>query len=305
MPSPCSLTASGAQAGTRQRMIRLQRRPGELASSPGRLPSEASPVLQRGQTRVRLVKLPGMDPPALLVDEDALARVPDENVPSEGEWTIHRHQAGHSNETFFLQRGERRVSFCAGPRWEPSFRPRTTSVASTGCSRPCQTTSVPSAEDDPRMHGRLGHRRALLPDGAGRRSRRSARELPELFAEEHRRKLGEELVDALVELHSVDPAACGLDGFGKPAGYLERQLRRWRGQLELTLAAHASAAGSRARRETGCAENLPESGPTTLVHGDYKLDNVMFANDVTAPDSCRSSIGRCRRSAIRSPTSVG
>jgi aminoglycoside phosphotransferase (APT) family kinase protein len=106
-------------------------------------------------------------------------------------------------------------------------------------------------------------------------------ELPEAFSEEHRGGIGDELVDALIELHGVDPAACGLEGFGKPTGYLERQLRRWRGQMELTLPMtrpleDLEAVGSWLER------NLPRTQATTIVHGDYKLDNVMFDEEPPA-----------------------
>jgi aminoglycoside phosphotransferase (APT) family kinase protein len=105
-------------------------------------------------------------------------------------------------------------------------------------------------------------------------------ELPESFTEEHRKKIGDELVDALVELHAVDPAQYGLDTFGKPTGYLERQLRRWKGQMELTLP-FTRPLPDLERVGEWLHTNLPTSPPTTLVHGDYKLDNVMF--DETPP----------------------
>ena len=53
-----------------------------------------------------------------------------------------------------------------------------------------------------------------------------------LDSAEERRRMGEELVDALVEIHAVDWQAAGLEGFGKPSGYLERQLRRFTGLWE-------------------------------------------------------------------------
>ncbi|WP_431045198.1 phosphotransferase family protein [Streptomyces sp. P1-3] len=84
------------------------------------------------------------------------------------------------------------------------------------------------------------------------------------------------LVDALVALHSVDPAAAGLEGFGRPDGFLERQLRRWGKQL----------AASRDRElpgidtlHEGLAKALPRSPAPTVVHGDYRLDNVLVGAD--------------------------
>ena len=72
-----------------------------------------------------------------------------------------------------------------------------------------------------------------------------------------RRRIGEELIDALVEIHAVDWRAAGLEGFGKPTGYLERQLRRFGGLWELNKTREIPAVE---RVGKWLAENLPESG---------------------------------------------
>jgi aminoglycoside phosphotransferase (APT) family kinase protein len=88
------------------------------------------------------------------------------------------------------------------------------------------------------------------------------------------RRIGEELVDALVEIHAVDWRACGLEGYGKPTGYLDRQLRRFGGlwehnrTRELPVLEQVTA---------WLAEHKPDSGEATIVHGDYRLGNTMFA----------------------------
>jgi aminoglycoside phosphotransferase (APT) family kinase protein len=81
------------------------------------------------------------------------------------------------------------------------------------------------------------------------------------------------LVDTLVGLHSVDPAEVGLTDFGRPEGFLDRQLRRWGKQLD----------ASRNRDLAGVDElhaalgrHLPASATPTIVHGDYRLDNVLI-----------------------------
>jgi aminoglycoside phosphotransferase (APT) family kinase protein len=93
---------------------------------------------------------------------------------------------------------------------------------------------------------------------------------------EDRRRMGLELVDALVEVHAADWQAAGLEGFGKPTGYLERQLRRFGGLWE-----HNKTREIPALDEVGrwLAEHLPQSGPATIVHGDYRLGNVMFTGE--------------------------
>ncbi|MEA2317669.1 MAG: hypothetical protein QOD44_1858 [Solirubrobacteraceae bacterium] len=94
-----------------------------------------------------------------------------------------------------------------------------------------------------------------------------------------RRRIGEEVVDALVEVHAVDWQACGLEGFGKPTGYLERQVRRFLGLWE-----HHRTRDVPAVERIGAwlSEHVPQSGPATIVHGDYRLGNTMFAPEAPA-----------------------
>jgi aminoglycoside phosphotransferase (APT) family kinase protein len=102
---------------------------------------------------------------------------------------------------------------------------------------------------------------------------------PALDTPEDRRELGFALVDALVELHAVDWQACGLEGIGKPSGYLARQLRRWSGLWEINATRELAAC---AKVGEALAADVPESPPTTVVHGDYRLGNVMIAPDPPA-----------------------
>ena len=92
-------------------------------------------------------------------------------------------------------------------------------------------------------------------------------------------QIAEELVDSLAEIHAVDWQACGLVGYGKPTGYLDRQLRRFNGLWEHNQTREVpelDAAGA------WLAANRPESGPATIVHGDYRLGNTMFAPGMPA-----------------------
>jgi aminoglycoside phosphotransferase (APT) family kinase protein len=97
---------------------------------------------------------------------------------------------------------------------------------------------------------------------------------PALDNEPECSRIADELIDALVELHSADWRALGLEGFGKPTGYLERQLRRFGG-----LWAHNRTREVPEIDEVGSwlAAHLPESISATVVHGDYRLGNTMFA----------------------------
>lgn len=94
--------------------------------------------------------------------------------------------------------------------------------------------------------------------------------------------LSERCAEVLGAIHTVDPAAAGLAGFGRAEGYLSRQLIRWGRQWERSQEAIRATGATRAlpeydRLAARLAERLPESGPTGLVHGDYRLDNALVA----------------------------
>ncbi|HST54741.1 MAG TPA: phosphotransferase family protein [Solirubrobacteraceae bacterium] len=102
---------------------------------------------------------------------------------------------------------------------------------------------------------------------------------PALDTPAERRRIGEELIDALVEIHGVDWQAAGLEGFGKPTGYLERQIRRFSGLWEINKTREIAAVE---RVGAWLAEHLPQSGAATIVHGDYRLGNTMLAASAPA-----------------------
>jgi aminoglycoside phosphotransferase (APT) family kinase protein len=99
---------------------------------------------------------------------------------------------------------------------------------------------------------------------------------PALAAREHRAAIAETMVQALAALHAVDPAARGLDGLGRPHGYLERQVRRFSGLWEVGRTRELPALDA---VTAWLREHLPESGPPAIVHGDYRLGNLMFTGE--------------------------
>ncbi|MET0235587.1 MAG: phosphotransferase family protein [Kibdelosporangium sp.] len=90
------------------------------------------------------------------------------------------------------------------------------------------------------------------------------------------RSIALSLVDTLVDLHAVDPAAVGLGDFGRPDGYLERQLRRWGKQLDASRSRDLPGID---RLHERLAERLPRSKDATILHGDYRMDNTLVLDD--------------------------
>jgi aminoglycoside phosphotransferase (APT) family kinase protein len=227
-----------------------------------------------------------------LVDEESLKNYLDEHFGKPAKLTVRRYQAGHSNETFFLQYGNDELVLRRPP--SGAFLPTAhdvsreyrvlnalgaTEVRSPRTALMCSDEAVIGAPFYlmERVHGFVVRS-----------------ELPERFDSNGRARLGEEMIDALAEIHDVDIDACGLGDFGKREGYLDRQLRRWSGQLELTLPMTRPVPDLE-RLGEWLRDNRPDSPAATLVHGDYKLDNVMFAEDapslVTILDWEMSTLG--------------
>jgi aminoglycoside phosphotransferase (APT) family kinase protein len=105
-----------------------------------------------------------------------------------------------------------------------------------------------------------------------------SREQCEQLGETRLRAVTERLVDVMAALHTVDPESVGLGDFGRPEGYLTRQVSRWRKQLD----------SSRSREVAGIDElhdrlaaSVPQSARGSLLHGDYRLDNVLVDTDTT------------------------
>lgn len=92
---------------------------------------------------------------------------------------------------------------------------------------------------------------------------------------ELRRRVSRQMVEVLAALQNVDWRAAGLEGFGRSDGYLERQLKRWSDQLERTIP-HTRPLPVMEQVKAWLQAHLPESPAPTIVHGDYKLDNLMF-----------------------------
>ena len=215
--------------------------------------------------------------PPLLV-RGPLTRFLDEQGIGSGDFTAQRIGDGHSNVTFLVERGGVRVVLRRPPR--PPLPPsahdvlreavllhalRNTSVRVPAVLATCADESV------------LGVPFYVMEEVEGHVVTGDAP--PPFDTPEERRRISEELVDGLVEIHAVDWRAIGLEGYGRPTGYLERQLRRFNGLWE-----HNKTRELPIVQEVGewLAANLPESTEATIVHGDYRLGNVMIGAQAPA-----------------------
>jgi aminoglycoside phosphotransferase (APT) family kinase protein len=108
---------------------------------------------------------------------------------------------------------------------------------------------------------------------------RTAPEAEQAFDEATRRGVGDHMADTLAALHDVDPDAVGLGDLGRHEGYIERQLKRWRGQYEQMQVEGVDHGGLVQRVGDDLARRIPVQQRTSVVHGDYRMDNVVLADD--------------------------
>lgn len=180
---------------------------------------------------------------------------------------------GHSNVTYLVRRGADAFVLRRPPR--PPLPPsahdvlREARLLEALAGTPVRVPRVLAACDDEAVIGAPFYVMELVAGTV-----LTTEIEPALDTEPERRRIAEELLDALVELHAVDWRACGLEGFGKPTGYLDRQLRRFGGLWEHNKTRELPVLD---RVTAWLADNRPESPPATIVHGDYRLGNAMFA----------------------------
>ncbi|MGH2925604.1 MAG: phosphotransferase family protein [Solirubrobacterales bacterium] len=103
---------------------------------------------------------------------------------------------------------------------------------------------------------------------------RSRSEAEAEFDEPERSAIGDRVVDTLVGIHAIDPDQVGLGTLGKKQDYVARQLHRWQGQWEKSRTEQLAVIDDVHRR---LSERIPEQGPATVVHGDYRLDNMILS----------------------------
>jgi aminoglycoside phosphotransferase (APT) family kinase protein len=194
------------------------------------------------------------------------------------EFSVERHAEGHSNETLFVVWGERDLVVRRPPPGETADTAHDV-LREHHVIDALGSTAVPVAKtlhacDN---HEILGSDFYLMERINGDVLRETEPE--RLSRPVAREQIGTELIETLAAIHAVDYESVGLGEFGRPSGYTSRQVKRWTAQIEWAFKT------TRAVREVPelvavgewLAENVPEQHSETLVHGDFKLDNVMYA----------------------------
>jgi aminoglycoside phosphotransferase (APT) family kinase protein len=214
-----------------------------------------------------------------IVDEDRLADYLERELGPVGEYAVRHHQEGHSNETLFVTWGDEELVIRRPPPGETAdtahdvLREFRVVDALQGTAVRVPETLL-ACED----HDVLGADFYVMRRVAGDVFRDGE---PERFRNpQAREQVGYELVENLARVHQVDYDAVGLPAgdFGYPDGFTARQVKRWSEQLTWAFGVTAEEREVPVLYEVmeWLQDNVPEETPTTLVHGDYKLDNVMY-----------------------------
>jgi aminoglycoside phosphotransferase (APT) family kinase protein len=219
----------------------------------------------------------GNSRPPLLVLEPLRAFL-DAHGLGEGELRVTPIGEGHSNVTYLIERDGAEIVLRRPPR--PPLPPSAHDVLREARllralqSTPARVPDVLAVGEDLATIGAPFYVMERIEGEA------IVASVPEpLDTPDERRRISEQLIDSLVEIHAVDWRAAGLEDFGKPTGYLERQLRRFGGLWELNKTREIPAVETVG---AWLAEHMPSSGAATIVHGDYRLGNTMFAPQAPA-----------------------
>ena len=214
-----------------------------------------------------------------LVDRESLQAFLAERLGGVDEFDVERHEQGFSNETLFVTWGNQELVVRRPPLGETADTAHDV-LREYRVVDALQAGDVPvprtvAASEDTDVIGCPFYVMERLDGDVMRFS-----ELGRFGDADARRGIGEEMVDTLAAIHTVDYEAVGLDDFGTPEGFTERQVERWTEQFEWAFEETTSEREVPEIERIGdwLAENVPEDPSHTLVHGDYKLDNVLFAS---------------------------
>jgi aminoglycoside phosphotransferase (APT) family kinase protein len=210
------------------------------------------------------------------LDTAALAAYLDRELSAHGAVAVEQFPGGHSNLTYLVRHGDAEYVLR-----RPPFGSHVKSAHDMGREVAVLSKLAPVYARAPRViayeptGGVLGAPFYLMERRRGVILRKT---LPDGLDAAARRRACELLVDALVDLHAVDFAAAGLGDLGKPAGYVERQVRGW---SERYTGSQTDDIPAMTEVAAHLAAHRPADGAPALIHNDFKFDNVIFDPGLT------------------------
>jgi aminoglycoside phosphotransferase (APT) family kinase protein len=205
------------------------------------------------------------------LDLAALTAYLEREVGAKGSVTVEQFPGGHSNLTYLVHHGDdeyvlRRPPFGSKVKSAHDMG-REVAVLSKLAPVYARAPAVIAYCDDTDVLGApfylMERRRGVI----------LRKDLPPGLDPQRVEHLCEELVDALVDLHAVDYRAAGLGDFGKPQGYVERQVKGW---SERYTGSQTDDIPAMTEVAAWLAASMPADGPPSLIHNDFKFDNVIF-----------------------------
>ncbi len=205
------------------------------------------------------------------LDLAALTAYLEREVGALGAVAVEQFPGGHSNLTYLVHHGDQEYVLR-----RPPFGSKVKSAHDMGREVAVLSKLAPVYSRAPRVIAYCDQ-----PDVLGapfylmerRRGVILRKELPPGLDEQRIAHLCAELVDALVDLHAVDYRAAGLGDFGKPAGYVERQVKGW---SERYTGSQTDDIPAMTEVAAWLAAHMPGDSAPALIHNDFKFDNVIF-----------------------------
>lgn len=200
-----------------------------------------------------------------------------EHLPSaSGSLTVEQFSHGHSNLTYLLKLGDQEMVLR-----RPPFGNQVKTAHDMGREYRVLTQLHPVYAPAPRPY-LYCEDPSVLGDAFYVMERRHGvvlrKQLPSglVIDETTAKRLSEALIDNLVALHALDDQSAGLSGLGKPEGYVQRQVEGW---SKRHVQAMTEAVPSMDRIATWLNENLPKESRASVIHNDYKYDNLLLHPD--------------------------
>lgn len=215
----------------------------------------------------------------LLVDEVALSRYLDTHLPGDNNGLqIERIGEGHSNLTFLVKRGDNSEFVLRRPPRGMILPSTHDMVREYAFLSALKDSTVPVARpillcEDKTAIGAVFYLMEYLPGEV------IIDKIPPQFDNPAgRAAIAEETVKTMAAMHKLDYAAVGLDKIGKPQGYMERQVRRRREQLDMTTP-NSRPLPMMEKVGDWLRDNIPDTHFYGIVHGDFRIGNMIFASD--------------------------